>query len=245
MGSLTLFRRGPSLRFGFFCRTFASLFHHSSHASIIISHLNRSLPLRDIEPKTATEQQPQYTIINHTIPNSTENMFSKKDNSSGGSGHRRTVSTGSAPRLFVSPPAAIVRKISKGSRNEQRVRKAPCARIMEQPNHHHDGATATPEGGTSGAAGPGFFVNPPSFRIDNNHGGSAGNHHHQTLGVPMMGLCSDFYHATASPIPKPQGPRRVVSTGSAATAAPRVFVNPPAFHAQQGRVRKTLGVPMV
>lgn len=178
-------------------------------------------------------------------------MFTRKNSKSkSGDGHRRAASTGSAPRLFVSPP-----KISKTSRNEQRVRKAPCVHL----------ATPTPlDDEALVPVGPppktvGFFVNPPAFCID--EAADSGNTSRttktnlQTLGVPMMGTCSDFYHSPAAPqslLAKPNGPKRVVSTGSASTGSggPRVLVNPPAFATTTAmggtnRVRKTWGVPMV
>ena len=191
-------------------------------------------------------------------------MFARKNSKSKKPvGHRRAASVGSAPRLFVSPP-----KVSSQttSRNEQRVRKAPCAHLASTTPPLDDEATVSvttvPEHSQqqqqqqiTKKKSIGFFVNPPSFCIDETTG--SGNHtsttttHLQTLGVPMMGTCSDFFHSPA----KPSGPpRRVVSTGStnhssSTMSGPRVLVNPPAFATTTtlggNRVRKTWGVPMV
>ena len=182
-------------------------------------------------------------------------MFRRKSSKSSASpsskgSHRRAASTGSAatmgsaPRLFVSPPSLL----RKTSRNDQRVRKAPCAvpvvddatiSVGHQQQHSQPKAV-------------GFFVNPPSFRIDQAPGQDHQQHQQQTLGVPMMGTCSDFYHTPVSKqLAKPSGPRRIVSTGSASASSSKgsaLLVNPPVFAAGAaggGRIRKTWGVPMV
>jgi len=166
--------------------------------------------------------------------------------------HRRVVSTGSTPRLFPSPPSiSMMRKLSKSSRQEQKCRQAPSAH-MEHPDHKE------------ATGGPGFFVNPPLFRVDNHDtttscsatsssSSSPSCSHKLPLGVPMIGQCSDFLTSTATSLhEKPNGPKRVVSTGSAPAAQRQrahFLVNPPAFESiisnSGGRARKTLGVPMV
>lgn len=173
-------------------------------------------------------------------------MFSRKNSKSSATPkgiHRRAASMGSAttmgsvtsmgsaPRLFVSPPSLL----RKTSRNDQRVRKAPCAVVVD------DATISADQQQPPQKAAVGFFVNPPSFRIDQAP--------QPTLGVPMMGKCSDFYHAPAKQLAKPSGPQRVVSTGSTSSSKGRVLVNPPAFATAVGggggRIRKTWGVPMV
>lgn len=188
---------------------------------------------------------------------------------------RRAVSTGSAPRLFAAPPARIVRNVSRQDEKVRKAPSAHMiTTTMEQQQQSLQSAeftvNSTTEASTVGTIGScqttattaSFFVNPPAFRIDNGEekedtskNNNNGNTHHnshqrsssfQTFGVPMMGQCSDYYHAPSSSKSllgknkKPQSlNKRVVSTGSA-TAGARVFVNPPAF-AQ----KKTLGVRML
>ena len=165
-----------------------------------------------------------------------------------------TSSVVSAPRLFVGLPKKLLqRRASDGM-----VRKAPSARLLgasvrtlgivaednTNPASNNNNNDAEIQLEDEKKSGPSLFVNPPSFAIDN-----VGKTHQRrhTIGVPMIRHADYRSSSKKTGDKKPKKSLFVrASSTSSQSSSPSVFVNPPACSATPtGRVRKTLGVPMV
>jgi len=167
-----------------------------------------------------------------------------------------TSSVVSAPRLFVGLPKKLLqRRASDGT-----VRKAPSARLLSASvrtlgivAEDNTNPASTTENNNDYAeiqledekkSGPSLFVNPPSFAIDN-----VGKTHRRrhTIGVPMIRHADYRSSSKKAGDKKPKKSLFVrASSTSSQLSSPSVFVNPPACSTTPtGRVRKTLGVPMV